>query len=57
MARKSKALDLLGKVMSKVSRGLKLTRRERAILSGAIDGVKKAISEYGKKAKRRRRRR
>jgi len=55
MARKSKALDLLGKVMSKVARGMKLTRRERAILSGAIDGVKKAISEYGRKARRKRR--
>jgi len=48
MARK-KTLDTLGKVMSKVARGKKLTAREREILSGAIDASKKAKTEYSKK--------
>ncbi len=37
--------DTLGRVMSKVSRGQKLTKREREILSAAIDASKKAASE------------
>jgi len=49
MARKKKKLDTLGKVMSKVSRGKKLTPRERKILAGAIDGAKKAKTERSRK--------
>lgn len=56
MARKRK-LDTLGKVMSKVARGLKLTKAERRILAGAIDGAKKARSERKKKRRRKRKRR
>ena len=48
MARRRKK-DRLGRVMSKVARGKKLSRRDRAILSGAIDGAKKARSERKKK--------
>ena len=42
---RKKKLDTLGRVMSKVARGKKLTPRERKILAGAIDGAKKAKSE------------
>ncbi len=42
---KGKKLDTLGKVMSKVSRGMKLSKTDRKILSGAIDASKKARSE------------
>ena len=56
MAKRKKKLDTLGKVMSKVARGKKLTARERKILAGAIDGAKKARSEKRKKRKRRKRR-
>ena len=45
--KRKKKLDTLGKVMSKIARGLKLTPAERKILAGAIDGAKKAKSEYG----------
>jgi len=54
---KKKKLDTLGKVMSKVSRGMKLTKHEREILSAAIDASKKAKSERSKKRKSRRKRR
>ncbi len=40
-----KRLDKLGKVMSKVSKGKKLNKKERDMLAGAIDGAKKAKSE------------
>ncbi len=52
MAKRRRELDTLGKVMSKVSRGLKLTRTERKILSGAIDASKKARSERRKRRAR-----
>jgi len=55
MTRKKK-LDTLGKVMSKVSRGKKLTKKERQILAGAIDASKKAKSERRKRRSRRRKR-
>ena len=45
-------LDTLGKVMSKVSRGKKLSRIDRNILSGAIDAAKKAKSERRKRGRR-----
>ena len=48
--------DLLGKLMSKIAKGKKLTKRERELLSVAIDASKKAKSE-GKKKKRSKRRR
>ena len=51
MARKKK-LDTLGKVMSKVARGKRLTARERKILAGAIDGAKKARRERRRKSRR-----
>jgi len=51
MARKKK-LDTLGKVMSKVARGKRLTARERKILAGAIDGAKKARGERRRKSRR-----
>jgi len=53
MARRK--LDTLGRVMSKVARGEKLTRQERKILAGAVDGAKKAQSEVRKVARRKRR--
>ena len=49
--RPRKKLDALGRVMSKVARGMKLTKREREILRGAIDGSKKARSEHHKTRK------
>jgi len=52
MARKK--LDMLGKVMSKIARGKKLTKQERKILAGAVDGAKKAKSEGRKVARKRR---
>ncbi len=55
--RRKRKLDRLGKVMSKVARGLKLAPIERKILSGAIDGAKKAKSERRKKRKIKKRRR
>ena len=54
MAKRKRKLDILGKVMSKIARGLKLTPAERKILAGAIDASKKARSE-GRKRRRRRR--
>jgi len=54
MAKRKKKLDTLGKVMSKVARGKKLTVRERKILAGAIDGAKKGRGERRKKRKRKR---
>jgi len=48
--------DLLGKLMSKIAKGKKLTKRERELLSVAIDASKKAKSEGGKKRSRRRKR-
>ena len=53
MAKKKKKLDTLGKVMSKVARGKKLTARERKILAGAIDGAKKARGERKKRKRKR----
>lgn len=55
MGRK-KRLDKLGRIMSKVSRGEPLTKRERAMLSTAIDASKKAKSEIRHKQKKRKRR-
>ena len=51
-----KSKDLLGKLMGKIARGKKLTKRERELLSVAIDASKKAKSE-GKRKKRSKRRR
>ena len=50
-----KSKDLLGKLMSKIAKGKKLTKRERELLSVAIDASKKAKSEGGKKRSRRKR--
>ena len=49
--------DLLGKLMSKIAKGKRLTKRERELLSVAIDAAKKAKSEGGRKRRSRRRRR
>ena len=49
--------DLLGKLMSKIAKGKKLTKRERELLSVAIDAAKKAKSEGGRKRSRRRKKR
>jgi len=49
--------DLLGKLMSKIAKGKKLTKRERELLSVAIDAAKKAKSERGRERRNRRRRR
>ena len=51
-----KSKDLLGKLMSKIAKGKKLTKRERELLSVAIDASKKAKSE-GRRKKRSKRRR
>jgi len=51
-----KSKDLLGKLMSKIAKGKKLTKRERELLSVAIDAAKKAKSE-GRRKKRSKRRR
>ena len=51
-----KSKDLLGKLMSKIAKGKKLTKKERELLSVAIDASKKAKSE-GKRKRRRKRRR
>ena len=40
-----KSKDLLGKLMGKIVKGKKLTKRERELLSVAIDASKKAKSE------------
>ena len=48
--------DLLGKLMSKIAKGKKLTKRERELLSVAIDASKKGKSE-GKRKRRSKRRR
>jgi len=53
MAKRKKKLDTLGKVMSKVARGKKLTVRERKILAGAIDGAKKGRGERKKRKRKR----
>ena len=53
---KEKSKDLLGKLMSKIAKGKKLTKRERELLSVAIDASKKAKSE-GRRKKRSKRRR
>jgi len=49
--------DLLGKLMSKIAKGKKLTKRERELLSVAVDAAKKAKSERRKKRRSRRKRR
>ena len=49
--------DLLGKLMSKIAKGKKLTKRERELLSVAVDAAKKAKSERGKKRRGGRRKR
>ena len=49
--------DLLGELMSKIAKGKKLTKRERELLSVAVDAAKKAKSERGKKRRRSRRKR
>ena len=49
--------DLLGKLMSKIAKGKKLTKRERELLSVAIDAAKKAKSEGRKKSSSKRKRR
>ena len=48
--------DLLGKLMSKIAKGKKLTKRERELLSVAVDAAKKAKSEGGRKRSKRRKR-
>jgi len=50
-----KSKDLLGKLMSKIAKGKKLTKRERELLSVAIDASKKAKSEGRRKRRRRKR--
>ena len=52
-----KSKDLLGKLMGKIAKGKKLTKRERELLSVAIDASKKAKSERGRKRSRRRKKR
>jgi len=52
-----KSKDLLGKLMSKIAKGKKLTKREGELLSVAIDASKKAKNEGGKKRRSRRKRR
>ncbi|UYL64894.1 MAG: hypothetical protein EJNHJLOP_00005 [Methanophagales virus PBV082] len=47
--------DLLGKLMSKIAKGKKLTKRECELLSVAIDAAKKAKSEKSSSKRRRRR--
>ena len=47
-----KSKDLLGKLMSKIAKGKKLTKRERELLSVAIDASKKAGSEGRRKRRR-----
>ena len=49
--------DLLGKLMSKIAKGKKLTKRERELLSVAVDAAKKAKSERRKKRRGSRRKR
>jgi len=49
--------DLLGKLMSKIAKGKELTKRERELLSVAIDASKKAKSEGGRKKRSKRRKR
>ena len=51
-----KSKDLLGKLMSKIAKGKKLTKRECELLSVAIDASKKGKSE-GKRKRRSKRRR
>ena len=51
-----KSKDLLGKLMSKIAKGKKLTKRECELLSVAIDASKKAKSEGRRKRSRGRRR-
>jgi len=48
--------DLLGKLMSKIAKGKRLTKRERELLSVAIDAAKKAKSERKKSRSKSRRR-
>ena len=43
--------------MSKIAKGKRLTKRERELLSVAIDAAKKAKSERGRKRSSRRKRR
>jgi len=50
--KRKRKLDTLGKVMSKVARGKRLTQQERKILAGAIDGAKKAKSEYPRRKRK-----
>ena len=50
-----KSKDLLGKLMSKIAKGKKLTKRERELLSVAIDASKKAKSEGRRKRRRKKR--
>ena len=52
-----KSKDLLGKLMSKIAKGKKLTKRERELLSVAIDASKKAKSEGRRKKRSGRRKR
>ena len=52
MVRRRRRLDPLGRIMSKVSRGQRLSRSERKMLSCAIDATRKARSE--KRGRRRR---
>ena len=54
--RRKKRLDTLGRVMSKVARGKKLTPCERKIIGAAVDGAKKAKSERRGRKRRRKRR-
>jgi len=49
--------DLLGELMSKIAKGKKLTKRERELLSVAVDAAKKAKSERKKKGRSKSRRR
>jgi len=52
-----KSKDLLGKLMSKIAKGKKLTKRECELLSVAIDASKKAKSEGRRKKRSKRRKR
>lgn len=52
--KRRKKPDVLGRVMSKVARGKKLTPTERKIIAAAVDGAKKAKTERRPRRRRRR---
>jgi len=50
--KRRKRPDTLGKVMSKVGQGLKLTKTESMIKAAAVDGARKAKGERRRKRKK-----